>query len=165
MGKRSRDKGASWERSVARQLQFWLGSEWHVYRIQADRQQGQKGEAGDIGFRGPFVFPFAVEAKHSKSFRAGQLWKGSGPFLAWWAQTSDQAATVGLEPLLVLKGNGADCPALVAMRTPTARRLMGQSCSWGKRRLLCPGDPDLDLTVFRFDDLLAHPCSCLMELL
>ena len=165
MGKRSRDKGATWERAVARALQFWLGSEWHVYRIQADRQQGQKGEAGDIGFRGPFAFPFAVEAKHSKSFRAGQLWKGSGPFLSWWAQATDQAEFVGLAPMLVLKGNGYECPALVAMRTPTARRLMGKAALWGKQRIFSPDDSELDVMVFRFDDLLNHPSCCLREIL
>lgn len=101
----SRQKGASFERRIAKMFRAQLGEAWTVRREEIDNQRGQFGGAGDLRFYGPSVWPYAVECKHSKAFRMVQVWARTGPFQAWWDQACDQAQTVDKLPLLVFRGD------------------------------------------------------------
>jgi hypothetical protein len=162
MGKTSRNKGRAFEQRIRRDLQHWLGGEWSVYRIQADRQQGQTGEAGDIGAEGPWDFPLSVECKHSAAFHAGQLWKGTGPFAGWWDQAVMQARSVKRLPLLVFCGDGTKAPPLCAMESETLNELW-LGCSDVGPILRLPMGEDL-VSVMPWAGLLSVPSSKLREL-
>ena len=106
MGKASRDKGARFERQIARDVRDWLGFDWTVQRNPGDRQKGEGGQAGDLVISGPFAFPFCIEAKHYALWRPDiLLHDGSALLLSFWRQASAQAESVGLVPLLLVKGD------------------------------------------------------------
>ena len=138
----SRRKGATFERRIACDLRKWLGSEWTVARNPTSFQAGEGG-AGEFSIvyarlvlpphesrsmhddaplygRDLPTFPWAIECKAAESFRYQHLLTHPipGPFPGWWAQACRQAASAGLQPLLVVKRNRG--PILVA-----ARRLRG----------------------------------------
>lgn len=114
MGKKSRNKGATFERAIAKKLREWLGDDWEVKRNPTDRQKGKTG-AGEFEIVGPFDFPFAIECKAHESFEYSQLFKipVSGPFESFWDQAKRQAEAAEKAPLLVFKRNNG--PVLVAV--------------------------------------------------
>jgi len=114
MGKKSRDKGANFERAIAKHLREWLGDEWEVKRNPTDRQKGKTG-AGEFEIVGPFDFPYAIECKAHESFEYSQLFKVpvSGPFISFWSQAKRQAEAAEKAPLLIFKRNNG--PVLAAI--------------------------------------------------
>ena len=114
MGKKSRNKGANFERAIARQLREWLGEDWEVKRNPTDRQKGKTG-AGEFEIVGPFDFPFAIECKAHESFDYSQLFRVpvTGPFDSFWAQALRQAEAAEKAPLLIFKRNNG--PVLAAL--------------------------------------------------
>jgi hypothetical protein len=123
MGKKSRNKGAAFERAIAIRLRKWLGDDWTVKRNPTDRQKGKAG-AGEFEIVGPRVFPFAIECKAHESFEYSQLFKDpvSGPFLSFWEQATDQANSAEKKPMLFLKRNNG--PVLVAMKSCEATAML-----------------------------------------
>ena len=142
----SRNKGAAFERTIARLFRSWLGDEWSVRRL----QPSQQAEIGDLEILGPYRFPFAVELKARESFREHQLWTGTGQVDDWWEQAQRQA--VGRHPLLVLKRNLG--PVLCMMPRACAAKLGAPT------RSMLIGE----VSVWLLDDLLAVPPSMLWEL-
>ena len=125
-GKKSRNKGANFERAVATKLREWLGDEWTVSRNPTDRQKGKTG-AGEFEVVGPFRFPFAIECKARESFDYGQLLRvpATGPFISFWGQAKDQAGAAEKAPLLIFKRNNG--PVLAAMGWDEFTPLLGAS--------------------------------------
>tara|TARA_R100000664_G_scaffold794_2_gene2334 strand:+ start:535 stop:1035 length:501 start_codon:yes stop_codon:yes gene_type:complete len=121
-GRGSRNKGANFERQVARLLRKWLGDDWEVKRNPTDRQNGKAG-AGEFEIVGPYTFPFAIECKAHESFDYSQLFRvpATGPFSGFWEQASKQAQSADKMPMLILKKNNG--PVLCAME-PTAIKLI-----------------------------------------
>ena len=113
-GKKSRNKGANFERAIAKRLREWLGDDWTVKRNPTDRQKGKAG-AGEFEIVGPFPFPFAIECKAHEAFDYGQLFRVpvTGPFEKFWEQAKDQAEAAEKRPLLFLKRNNG--PILVGV--------------------------------------------------
>jgi len=105
MGAKSRTKGATFEREVARRLRDLLGEAWTVQRVPADRQRGQGGQAGDLVVTGPRRWPWVVECKSHKTFDVAQLLEPGlpGPFQGWWVQACSQALVADGLPCLVLR--------------------------------------------------------------
>tara|TARA_R100000005_G_scaffold96148_1_gene81018 strand:- start:1169 stop:1657 length:489 start_codon:yes stop_codon:yes gene_type:complete len=114
MGKKSRNKGANFERAIARKIREWLGEDWEVKRNPTDRQKGKAG-AGEFEIVGPFEFPFAIECKAHESFDYSQLFRVpvTGPFESFWKQAKNQAEAAEKAPLLIFKRNNG--PVLVAL--------------------------------------------------
>lgn len=103
----SRNKGASFERDVAKQIYLELG-----ISLKRDLRQYQQAEYGDLVTDDP-RWPFAVECKR---YKTGPI--GGSP--AWWQQVETAAANLKLTPVLiykydrmpircVLKMNGVKC--------------------------------------------------------
>ncbi len=113
-GRKSRNKGANFERAIAKKLREWLGEDWEVKRNPTDRQKGKTG-AGEFEIVGPFEFPYAIECKAHESFDYGQLFRVpvTGPFISFWEQAKDQADAAEKSPLLIFKRNNG--PVLVAL--------------------------------------------------
>ena len=105
-GRKSRNKGANFERAIAKRIREWLGEEWTVKRNPTDRQKGATG-AGEFELAGPFDFPFAIECKAHESFDYSQLFRSplTGPLKGFWDQAVSQADSCGKRPLLLLKRN------------------------------------------------------------
>ena len=103
-GRKSRNKGANFERAIAKRLRQWLGDDWTVSRNPTDRQKGKTG-AGEFEIVGPFPFPFAIECKAHESFSYGQMFRNpvTGPLPSFWDQAKRQAEAAEKAPLLLLK--------------------------------------------------------------
>ena len=113
-GKKSRNKGANFERAIAKRLREWLGDDWTVKRNPTDRQKGKAG-AGEFEIVGPLPFPFAIECKAHESFDYGQLFRTplTGPFVGFWEQAKAQAEAAEKRPLLFIKKNNGPVIAVL----------------------------------------------------
>lgn len=86
----SRNKGASFERTIARALFDELGVEF-----KRDLRQYQAAEYGDLVTDDP-AWPFALELKRYKDGPIGGL-------SVWWEQVETAARNLGLLPALIYK--------------------------------------------------------------
>ena len=156
-GKKSRNKGANFERAIAARLRQWLGDDWTVKRNPTDRQKGKAG-AGEFEIVGPFPFPFAIECKAHESFDYGQLFRTpvTGPFEGFWEQAKAQADAAEKLPLLLLKRNNG--PILVAMGLNIFSDILSLAEAGSLLRLY-----DLGCCVLPMESLLGVPSSKLYE--
>jgi hypothetical protein len=159
-GKKSRNKGANFERAIAKRLREWLGEDWVVSRNPTDRQKGKTG-AGEFEIVGPFVFPFAIECKAHEAFDYGQLLRVpvTGPFEGFWEQAKAQAEAAKKAPLLVFKRNNG--PVLVAINWKGFWPLLAASGIEGIHSLLRLYDHDC--VVIPIDVFLSIKPSALYE--
>lgn len=118
VGRRSRTKGATFERAVARDLRDWLGEDWDVRRTRP-MDQRNPDHGGEFVITGPFTWPFAVECKAHKAFDLRQLWRApvNGPLPKWWKQAAEQARTCAKHPLLVINCHLGENLAVVRKAT------------------------------------------------
>lgn len=86
----SRNKGASFEREIARALFDELGIEF-----KRDLRQYQQAEYGDLITDDP-AWPYCLELKR---YKAGPV----GGMTAWWDQVERAAARVKQRPVLIYK--------------------------------------------------------------
>ena len=88
MSKKSRDKGAAFERWLVNEIKDQLGEQMPETRVQRNLSQYQTKGQSDILIPG-----FAIEAKaYAKGYKHKQ---------GWWVQACEQAGD--LEPVLVFK--------------------------------------------------------------
>ena len=141
MGKGSRDKGARFERTIARELREWLGEDWQVQRVPGYRQRGEVGQAGDLAVSGPFRFPFCVEVKHYAGWSTDQLFTpGAAMLRDFWSQTVEQAEAVDLLPLLLVRRDRGQ--TIAVMPLGAARRIVWK---WAHQaRVLVRSDQHID---------------------
>lgn len=156
-GRTSRNKGANFERSIAKRLRSWLGDDWEISRNPTDRQKGKTG-AGEFEIVGPHIFPFAIECKAHESFDYGQLFRTpiTGPFRGFWKQARDQAEAADKMPMLILKKNNG--PTLCVLETEAVLMMIPKPA---RISFLALNEPRC--AVFPLDDLLSYPSSCLFE--
>lgn len=137
MGRMSRDKGASFERHVAKLVRAtFLVSPKECYRTPLSGGHPY-GDCGDLVIGNNLLpaFPFTVEAKHHRDFRLDWFFTGHKKLDAWmqqviqanWTQVSKRtrskkAAT--LLPLLVMRGHAT--PIYVATPDLTQILLPGE---------------------------------------
>lgn len=130
-----RAKGAAFERRIANDLRTWLSPEatgqiWTVMRAQTDRQRGQDPDhAGEFVIECPTDrrqrFPWSIECKSEKAWHEAQLWSTpvTGPITStekrrgYWQQTVEQASSVGLAPVLIVKRNHGPVLAIMERKT------------------------------------------------
>ncbi len=86
----SRNKGAAFEREIARDLFDELGIEF-----KRDLRQYQQAEYGDLITDDP-AWPFALELKR---YKAGPI----GGLAVWWEQVETAARNLRLKPALIYK--------------------------------------------------------------
>jgi len=102
MADKSRSKGARGEREIASLLRDALPDGYTVERFGT-------GETGhDVRIASPHGQrqPYAIEVKRYRDFSIGEVLRGpSARFVSWWRQARRQADRVGLEPLLVTRGD------------------------------------------------------------
>lgn len=151
-GKKSRNKGANFERLIANQVSNWWGQKF--------RRTPLSGGWGEEVARGDLVcaeketnFPFAIECKNDNSFSLNQLLKTptTGPVVKWWGQAVDQSEEETKPyqlPLLLIKENGGAVYAVV--RSSVYLTLFEH----GDYGALLYFD---QLTLFPFQDLLTLP--------
>ena len=104
VGKRSRNKGASFERAISKKFSEWLeckvrrtpmsgayGSEWHL--------------GGDLMF--DIDVPWDVELKNREGWRLEQIFaaKPCGPILDWLNSTWDEAERAEKIPMVIFTRN------------------------------------------------------------
>lgn len=82
-GKKSSDKGKTFERRIAKVLSDWCGIEL----IRTPMSGAWQGTSGDIlpKSRSQF-FPFLIECKNQEDWSLEQLLAGVGPFQSWLKQ-------------------------------------------------------------------------------
>ena len=108
-GSKSSSKGAAFELLIAKAVlkQFPRFTEEDCHRT--PKSGGHPYESSsDLRLSPEFrrVFPYAVECKHHKSFKIGQMWpKPSALVLSWLLQTEKAAKEEGRIPILVMRGN------------------------------------------------------------
>ena len=166
IGRRSRNRGATFERRIATDLRNWLGDEWDVRRTRTSDQRNRE-HGGEFAIVGPFRFPWAIECKSDKRFDLAQLWKDPVPSpiastnksIGWWGQARVQAEGCNRLPLLVVKPPG-QAKVLAILRRETARKLEVQNSYPSMRFELDTDTLDReDLVAVRWDALLqVDPC-------
>lgn len=85
----SRDKGASFERAIAKELELLTG-----VRFKRDTEQYRESELGDLVPSDP-AWPFSLELKRYA--------EGKSPLQAWFDQAERAAAKSGKFPALIWK--------------------------------------------------------------
>ena len=157
-GRKSRNKGANFERAIAKRLREWLGEDWTVKRNPTDRQNGVAG-AGEFELVGPFPFPFAIECKAHESFDYSQLFRRplTGPLSGFWSQAMSQAQSCGKRPLLLLKRNNGPILAVAEIDTLRGVGILAESSC--VMRLY-----DLGCCVFPAEDLFGTCPAVLYEI-
>jgi hypothetical protein len=117
-GRKSKRKGSSFERAVAKKLAAWWGNGSNWVRTPGSGSWG-RGES-KIGFRAhgdictdATDFLFVVECKKQEKFELNQLiTSDKSPISKWWTQTVEETPS-HLFPLLVFSKN--NCEPLVAV--------------------------------------------------
>lgn len=109
-GRRSKRKGASNERDLAKKFEKWWGTEDKFARTPSSGGWGQKVNREAFKAYGDVTttatdFPFCLEFKKDESFDLSQLLTGAkSPIYRWWKQTIEETPT-GLVPFLVIGKN------------------------------------------------------------
>ena len=104
VGKRSRNKGASFERAISKQFSNWLGC--NVRRTPMSGAYGSEWHlGGDLMF--DIDVPWYVELKNRESWRLEQLFaaKQCGPVLDWLSSTWEEAEQAEKVPIVVFTRN------------------------------------------------------------
>lgn len=105
----SRNKGAGFERKIAKQLSEWTGT-----TFTRTPSSGGWNKAGDVTPKDPkemVRFPFNMEMKNNESWNLPMLFKAekrgtlSGCFKSWWEQCSGDAKKSNRIPVVVFTRN------------------------------------------------------------
>lgn len=95
-----RNKGASWERTVASMIKESLGAD-----VKRDLEQYRSGDRGDlIGLDG-----FVIECKRYKMANGGHYHQD------WWNQVVNAADSQGCQPVLIYKYDRAEPKVVVRL--------------------------------------------------
>jgi len=150
----SKQKGASFEREVCKQLSLWVsyGKQEDVYwrssmsggrsTVAAAKGKRLAAQAGDISCIHPVGRPFAdrflIECKFYRDLGFQGLITGTGHLIDFWNETARQAEKYGRMPLLIAKQNRV--PAMACLSNE------GAVCLDLERRALLIAQPQ-DLRI------------------
>lgn len=112
---KSSEKGARWEREVARELSLWLTDGQDDTQLWRSTQSGgwsnrDEKQVGDLQANGvvgkEFRDIFSVECKHRKEIDFYHVFSQSDPdILVWWHKHVQECLEYSLCPLLIMKRN------------------------------------------------------------
>ena len=155
-----KEKGIAYEGEVARRLSLWLsgGERKDWFRrssgsgAQATVDPEYGSQAGDISATGQdgalLIELFLIECKRWKWLELETVLYGSSLFGDAWSKTKRQAVLHNKIPLLIARADYR--PPLLIADTTGAAFIAGRCFLSGKMFF-----PDVDMSVFFFDDLLA----------
>lgn len=109
--KNSRQKGAAFERQIAKSLSEWWGIKFHRTPLSGGLSWGADNRViGDIvaPMEGGDDFPFTVECKKHEGWDLDTLLKDTGPIKDWWKQAITDNKRLNDEskhPLLLFSRN------------------------------------------------------------
>lgn len=145
----SRNKGNSFERSVAKEISEWTGT-----IVTRTPMSGGYNKFGDITPKDPKLmqtFPFCIELKNREAWDFSELLKGTNKgvgIVSWWLQCVGDSEKSKKLPLLVFTKN------LEPNYAMTYKRIFDGIFQ------VKPVHFDMgDLRIFLFDDLLKIPYS------
>lgn len=157
-----KQKGASWEREVCKNLSLWLsggaqedvlwrssmsGGRSTVAYARGKRLAAQAGDISCIHSIGQkFVDKFMSECKFVRDLNLKGLLTGKGHLVEFWAEAKKQADRYGKLPMMIAKQNRL--PATVCLNSQGALTL------GLKRTDAVITAPRLDLRIYLLDDFL-----------
>jgi hypothetical protein len=155
----SKQKGASFERAICKQLSRWLSNGTHDDLLWRSAMSGGRStvafkatgkklsaQAGDVSsihrLSHQFIDTFLIEAKSYRTLNFESLIKGKGNLITFWQATCREARRHNKLPMLVGKQN--NYPVIVCL------------CKNGIK-MFCPPKvivADYDLNIILFEDFL-----------
>lgn len=104
----SRNKGAEYERKIAKVLGLWWDEDFNRTPMSGGLQWKEDNRVtGDIVTPPDSVFPFVIECKKREEWTFEQLLKGTGEIESWWEQVTRDCDKVSLRPFLIFSKNFA----------------------------------------------------------
>lgn len=101
-----RNKGASFERKIAKQIGEWFECEAHRTPQSGGLRWAEDNRvSGDIVVSLNVPFPFNIECKKHEGWDFEQLIKGTGEVTDWWLQCITDAREIKKVPLLTFSKN------------------------------------------------------------
>lgn len=109
MGKKSKQKGSSYELKIAKMLsKWWGGGDFHRVPASGGLHWGSDQRvAGDIIPPQGSDFPFVVECKKREEWTMDHVLLDIGQPRTWWEQVVSDARRVKLHPILIFSRNRA----------------------------------------------------------
>ena len=145
MAVNGRNKGAGFERKIAKSLTEWSGKTFdRVFR------SGGGAAKGDIA-PAYHSWPFVAELKNRESWGHHDLFNNKGNIWKWWSKVCQEAADAKKYPLLIIKRNRH--PALVILNRSDCLALLTWSLK--DRNLAGSGRSD-GLLAVTLEDLRSH---------
>ena len=140
-----RNKGAGFERKIAKDLTEWSGKTFErVFR------SGGGAAKGDIA-PAYHSWPFVAELKNRESWNHHELFNNKGNIWKWWKKVCEEARDADKYPLLIIKKNRH--PALVILTRTDCLNLL----SWSlKDRNLTGSNRSDGVLAINLEDLRSH---------
>lgn len=175
VGKRSKDKGRSFENDVAKLLTKWSGLTWR--RVPQSGGWNKRVVTGDVfcedeytsvpGRKVELFIPFSWECKKQEGWSFTQLFSDSEkcPLRLFWTQASNDAKTIKKLPAMIFSRNYL--PIFIMISTRTANRLVRLTAgSWHDfTHIIAPMVEEEQVVVFLLEDFLKWvPFKNLLEL-
>lgn len=149
VGKRSRNKGASFEREISKQFSEWLGC-----KVRRTPMSGAYGSEWHLG--GDLMFdidvPWYVELKNRESWRLEQLFSANpkGPVLKWLESTWREAEQAEKVPMVIFKRNRVEAYVALPLFHVERDLLLRDACA-------------LETVMFVPGMWVITPLDCFME--
>lgn len=107
-GKLSKNKGANYERVMAKYFSKWSGKDF--YRTPgsgswSSQRMAQDNQSGDIVAPSDIKFPFSVELKHHEGFTLDSFVRNTGEIPSFYTQNVGDATRSEKVPMLVVHKN------------------------------------------------------------
>ena len=114
VGKRSKHKGANYERTIAKIMTSWWGAEFTKVPASGGLHWHASMNAyGDIITIPEANFPFVVECKKREEWTLDNLFLNNKEIKLWWQQVVGDAETSGKVPMLIFSRNRAETYVMI----------------------------------------------------
>lgn len=105
-GINSKNKGAEYERKIAKALGSWWGEQFQRTPASGGLQWKKDNRVtGDIVTPPDSVFPFTIECKKREGWSLEQFLKNTGEMEEWWTQCVRDAKKIDKKPMVIFSKN------------------------------------------------------------
>jgi hypothetical protein len=105
-GINSKNKGAEYERKIAKALGSWWGEQFQRTPASGGLQWKKDNRVtGDIVTPPESVFPFTIECKKREGWSLEQFLKNTGEMEEWWTQCIRDAKKIDKKPMVIFSKN------------------------------------------------------------